>query len=99
MSIHVGETPTVQFAITEDAAAVDLSGASAVELVFEKPSGATLTKTGTVTGTDSNIIQASLSASEVDESGIWRAQGKITALAGWTGYSKEAGFVVNPAIA
>lgn len=97
-TIYVGDTPTFEVSITEDSAAVDLSGASSVQLVFEKPSGELLTKTGAVAGDDSNVISATLSAAEVDEAGLWHVQGKINGLDGWTGSAARKAFVVNPAL-
>lgn len=96
--IYTGDTPSFNLSITEGGQAVDLSGASSVDLAFQKPSGTLLTKSGSVTGAANDVISASLTGAEVDESGLWYVQGKITGLAGWTGSAARKGFVVSPGL-
>lgn len=57
---------------------LDISSATTTELIFEKPSGATLTKTATFTtdGTDGQIEYATISG-DLDEIGTWRIQAYI----------------------
>lgn len=77
--IHVGNK-NVDFVITitEDCAAIDISGATSKTIYFTKPSGAILTKTAlfVTDGTDGQIHYASESG-DLDEAGIWKIQAII----------------------
>jgi len=78
--IHIGDVGTVFYlTITEDGVAVDISGATGKSIIFEKPSGDTLTKAGifTTDGTDGKIQYTTIDG-DLDESGTWRIQSIIT---------------------
>lgn len=75
--IHEGDIGTVfRGTITDqDAAIVDVSGATTQEMIFEKPDGSFITKTTVfmTNGTD-GIIQYTTIAADLDLFGPWRVQ-------------------------
>ena len=81
--IHVGDIGTI-FRITirdEDETVIDVSTASSLQLKFRKPeTGDIITKTASfyTDGTDGIVQWATTSADDLDESGIWSIQGKVT---------------------
>jgi hypothetical protein len=76
---HVGDK-NVDFVITitEDCAAIDISGATSKVIYFTKPSGEVLTKTASFVtdGTDGLIHYATI-AGDLNESGVWKIQANV----------------------
>lgn len=78
--IHLGDIGTVfKIALTESCInAVDLTDFVAIEILFLKPSGATLTRTATVSGgVTAGVIQYVTIAGDLDEVGSWKIQGRV----------------------
>jgi len=69
--------------IKDGTSAVDISGATTKEIIFEKPSGETLTKSATFDsdGSDGKIYYNSVDG-DVDEKGTWTLQAKVVIAAG-----------------
>ena len=83
--IHYGDVGTT-FILTitdQDGSAVDVSGASTKQIKFEKPSGADVTQTADFTsdGTDGKIEYTTV-ADDLNETGFWKIQGKVTIATG-----------------
>lgn len=78
-NIHVDDIGvTFTFTITEDCVALNISAATSKVLFFQKPSGATVTKTATflTTGADGDIYYL-IVAGDLDEAGIWSVQAEV----------------------
>ena len=78
--IHLNDIGT-QFKVTvkdEDSVVVDLSSASTLQLIFQKPSGDKLTTTASLIndGTD-GLIQYITVSGDIDECGIWQMQARV----------------------
>ncbi|MBT8448859.1 MAG: hypothetical protein KJO69_04170 [Gammaproteobacteria bacterium] len=78
--IHVGDIGTVfRIALTDCDVAVDLTGATTLEIIFLKPDATSVTKTATLFGVATDgVIQYSTIADDLDTAGIWKMQAKIT---------------------
>lgn len=65
--------------VTDDDAVVDISSATALQLVFRKPSGTTTTVSASLytNGTDGKMVYTATSGL-LDEAGAWRMQGIAT---------------------
>lgn len=77
--IHLNDIGTVfEATIMDGSAIVDVSSATTKELIFRKPSGAVITQTAVFTtdGTDGKIQYITI-ASDLDEAGDWKLQGRI----------------------
>ena len=78
--VRVGDVGTVIRLVVQDQdeAILDVSSASTKQIIFRKPSGATLTKVASFStdGTDGRIQYATI-AGDIDESGIWQMQGYV----------------------
>ena len=95
--IHQGDIGTTfRATIQQDASVIDISGASTLQMIFEKPSGSTMTKTATLysDGTDGKMQYATVSG-DLDETGSWRVQAYI-ALDTWQGKTDMYTFEVHP---
>lgn len=98
MSLHVGDIGTdIILTITEDGSTIDVSGVSTKSIIFRKPSGSTVTKAAefVTDGTNGQIKYVTASADDLDEDGIWHAQGYVAGLDGWSGKSDRAYFRVK----
>jgi hypothetical protein len=84
--IYVGTVGTVFLVET----GYSLASASAVALQVTKPSGDTVTWTGTKSTTK---IQYTIKEGDLDESGVWKLQSSITSTA-WTGLGETTTFTV-----
>jgi hypothetical protein len=96
--IFVGEVGhTFEVTVKEDGSALDISGASVKQIIFERPSGTTFTEDAVfVTDGSDGLIKHVTEADDLDESGRWAMQGYFT-LGVWTGYSdKEFFWVKDP---
>jgi len=73
---------------------VDVSGATIKQIIFQKPSGTTVTQTATFVtdGTDGQIQYVTVSG-DLDEAGKWIMQGYVV-LAAWQGHSDMYQFEV-----
>lgn len=96
-NIQVGNIGTV-FRLTIkdcDGTAVNVSAASAKQIVFKTPSGVVKTRTASFTtdGTDGKI-QYATAGSDLDEAGVWRMQALVT-IGGGTFYSSVVEFTVK----
>jgi hypothetical protein len=92
MSKHyVGEIGT---AITINCG-VDISDATTLQILYTKPSGVTGYWTGTLY--NSNYIQYTLAANDLDVAGVWTVQANIVSPA-WTGKGESVEFTVYPIV-
>jgi hypothetical protein len=78
--IHVGDIGTV-FTVTildQDSAVVDISSATTKNMIFKKPDGTKVTKTGVFVsdGTDGKMKYTTVSG-DIDAYGEWKLQGFI----------------------
>lgn len=96
--IHVGDIGTAFIGTVKDAGGniIDLSGASTLTITFEKPDASTTAKTGSLVtdGTDGKMQYATAAASDLDQSGQWRWQGRVV-LAGGTWHTDIHVFEVH----
>jgi hypothetical protein len=78
--VHLNDVGTIfrMTLVDSDGAAVDLSSSTQKQLIFQKPSGATLTKTAVfyTDGTDGKI-QYTTQSGDLDELGEWKWQAYI----------------------
>ncbi len=77
--IQVEDTGTsFRILVQEDNADVDISGATSMTIFLKKPSGTTLTRSGSFVtdGTDSLMHYISVSG-DIDEIGTWKLQGRV----------------------
>lgn len=95
---HVGDIGTIfEVTITDrDGVAINLATASTLSIIFAKPSGATVTKTATLSGdgTDGKIRYASI-ADDLDVPGVWQLQGFVID-SSYENYSDTTTFQVRP---
>lgn len=94
--VHKGDIGTVfRLTLTDDGVAVDISGATTKQIIFEKPDGSLLTKAATFTsdGTNGMMFYAML-ADELDQAGVWKIQG-VVVLAGGTWRTSTHEFKVH----
>ena len=77
--IHYGDIG-VNFNITvmNGTAALNVSNANSINIIFQKPDGSDLTKTATLVtnGTDGNIRYTSVSG-DLDQVGTWQIQARV----------------------
>lgn len=60
-------------------AALDISDATSIDIVLKKPSGTSVTKTGSfVTDGSDGVIQYVVESGVIDENGSWKIQGVVT---------------------
>lgn len=78
--IHLGDVGTVFTAtiLDENGAAVDVSSASELTLVYNKPDGTAIERTAVLVndGTDGMISYTTI-ALDIDQVGTWRVQGYV----------------------
>lgn len=58
--------------------AYDLTGFSTLQMIFRKPSGAIVTQTATAPTPSNGKIQYTTVASDLDEAGNWKVQGRVS---------------------
>lgn len=94
--IFVGEVGhTFEITVKENGIALDISGASVKQIIFEKPSGTTSTEDADfVTDGEDGLIKYVTEADDLNESGRWAMQGYFT-LGVWTGHSDKEFFWVK----
>jgi hypothetical protein len=95
--IHVGDVGTVFEGLVRDelGAVVDLSSASAKEMVFRKPSGKVLeVDAGLLTDGQDGVMTYASVEEDLDESGDWQVQGFVT-IGTWTGHTDVHEFRVH----
>jgi hypothetical protein len=95
--IHVNDIGTIfELEVQEDAAAVDISTATAMFIYLKNPAGTTKTCTASFSGdgTDGKIQYITI-ADDLDTEGPWEIQGKVE-LPGWQGYTSIVNFTVYP---
>lgn len=102
--VHTGDTNTDFQLLVEKTAtdgtnsAVDLSAASAMQLVFTDPDGTETTVTGTILnspGTDGLLRYINnAGALTIDKVGLWKYRAKITFTVGGVYQSNESSFEV-----
>jgi hypothetical protein len=98
--VHKGDIGTIfEITVTENDAVLDISTGSNLKLLFLKPSGTVLTKTGSFTtdGSDGKMEYQSQSG-DIDEEGTWELQGKLD-LGGGTFYTIAVAFPVKGVLA
>jgi len=83
--IHVGDIGTA-FEVTvkdQDDVVVDLSSATAKEILLQKPDKTVLTKTASFkTDGEDGVIQYALAAGDIDANGLWSLQAHVVLPAG-----------------
>ena len=78
--IHLNDIGTVfRLTIYDGSSILDVSSASVKEIIFQKPDGTSVTKTAAfyTDGTD-GIIQYTTIANDLDATGTWKIQAKVT---------------------
>lgn len=77
---------------------VDLSTATLLQIIFHKPDGTLITKTGTLytDGTDGKLYWATTSVDDLDQEGIWKIQIYIEFNPGGKFHSSISTFQVYP---
>jgi hypothetical protein len=78
-SPHVGDVGTIfEGTFYDGGVIVDISAATTKEILFRKPDGTVVTKTGTFStdGTDGKLRYTTI-AGDLDQAGDWRVQGYI----------------------
>lgn len=93
--VRVGDIGTI-FEVTckkEDGTAQDISTATTRQILFKKPGGSILTKTGTLvnTGSDGKMKYKTLAA-DIDEAGSWEIQGRVVLSAGIDEYKSDISY-------
>lgn len=70
---------SLQITVKEDDAIVDISTATATDIILRKPDGTEVEKTGSLLtdGTDGIVAYSTLSG-DIDQKGIWSYRAKIT---------------------
>jgi len=90
---HIGNIGTdFQVTITDcNGTAIDISDADTMNIIFKKPSGATLTKTAIfVTDGSDGVVRYLTVDGDIDEIGTWKIQASIITPAGqWTSNYKS----------
>lgn len=80
--IHVGDFGTVyELTIKENAAAVDVSSFTTLEIFWLKPDGTTLvtnTAVFSTDGTNGKIKYVTTTNAEINQAGTWKMQGHIS---------------------
>jgi hypothetical protein len=77
--IHIGDIGTVfEITITDCTAAVDISTATDMSIVFRKPDGAIVEKTAEflTDGTDGKLAYTTVDG-DIDQKGTWKIQAKV----------------------
>lgn len=77
--IHVGDIGTVfEVTIKDGSSVVDISSATALQIIFKKPDDSSLTKIAIFSsdGTDGKMKYTSV-ANDLNISGSWRLQGRV----------------------
>lgn len=86
---------SIQITIEENGAVVDISTATALEIILTKPTGAQSTKTAALyTDGSDGILQYSTVSGDIDQVGIWGYQAKITFSPTQVYYSGKSEFTV-----
>ncbi len=84
---RVGDVGTViEMLIQEDGSAMDLSGATTMQIIFRKPDGSKLEKDASfkTDGTDGRL-KYTIGAGDLDQVGVWSCQAKVIFAGGlWT---------------
>lgn len=95
--IHLDDIGTIfRVTLMDDTVAADVSGATEMYIIFSKPSGTTVQKTAVhyTDGTD-GIIQYTTIADDLDETGNWKLQARVTLPSGtWSSDTQK--FKVYP---
>lgn len=78
--IHVGDIGTIfRIALTDCDVAVDLTGNTALQIIFLKPDASSVTKTAVLYGlATAGVIEYATIADDLDQAGVWKMQAKIT---------------------
>lgn len=94
--IHVGGLTTFRATVREDGTAISIATATLLQLLFEKPDGTKLTRTGALStdGTDGKYEYTCV-PTDLDTGGNWRVQGDIALAGGWAGKSEIVSFKVH----
>ena len=94
--VFVGDIGTAfRTTIKEDGSAIDISLASTMEIIFQPPSGVSVTQTATffTDGTDGIMQYVTDSAGDLPIGGDWKLQGYIV-LPAWQGHGDQVEFKV-----
>lgn len=78
--IHLGDVGTVfRVNLVDCGVAVDLTGYTALNIIFQKPDNSTVTQTATLFGAATGgVIEYTTIADDLDQTGIWRLQAEVT---------------------
>lgn len=98
--IHIGDVGTdfqvtIKECVDGKVQVVDVSGATTLEIIFERGDKTVVTKTATFVtdGTDGKIRYVS-ETGFLNSAGDWRMQGKTFGIGGWSGRSSIVEFTV-----
>lgn len=91
VQLHVGDYGTaLRLTVSEDGTAVDVSAATTKQIKLRTPEGRVLTKTASfVTDGSDGAMQYTLQQGDLDAPGLWRWQGYLAGVGGWTGHTSE----------
>lgn len=96
--IFLGDVGTVfEATITENGTAVDISSATAKQIIFERADGSLLTVSAAfkTDGTDGIIVYTTL-VGNINILGMWGWRGKVTLSSGGPFSTEQKSFRVNP---
>ena len=85
--IHIGDIGTIfEVTLMDDLVAEDIGGATALEIVFEKPDKSLVVNVASLSGdgSDGKIRYTTSLATELDQKGNWKIQAVVTYATGKT---------------
>lgn len=94
--VHVGDIGTAfRLTLEECGVAVDISTATILSVLFEKPDGTVATKTANfyADGTD-GVVQYKTVSGDLDQYGKWKLQAYVE-MPDWSGHSDTVSFYVH----
>lgn len=95
--IQLGDVGTkILITIRDSGVIVNLSGAATKDIVITRPDRTTVTRTAVfeTDGTDGKIYYL-LQASDYKGPGVYKVQGSVTSVSGWSGRTKIGSFLVD----
>ena len=92
--LHVGDVGTrIEVTVKDGDDPVDLSPATVIQIIFEKPDRTTVTKTATVSDGPGGIMYYDTEAGDLDQAGRWKVQAYIE-IPTWQGHTDVCSFKV-----
>ena len=94
--IHAGDVGTIfRLTVMDGTSLVNISTATTMEIIFEKPDQTTVTQTATFTsdGSDGQMEWATTTTTDLDQAGTWKWQGRVV-MPSWEGKTSILEFEV-----